>query len=59
MYLPTAVVRTLIVVAVVSLHFLASRVRRRREQARARRSGKSAAPETGANLSSEKPLIPK
>jgi len=40
MHLPTAVLRTLIVVAVISVHFLAARVRRRREEARARRSGK-------------------
>jgi len=59
MHLPTAVLRTLIVVAVISVHFLAARVRRRREEARARRSGKFSVPETAAGLTSGKPLTRK
>jgi hypothetical protein len=59
MHLPIGLIRVLIVAAVISVHFLASRIRQRREQARALRTQKSSLPETVANLSSPKPLIPK
>jgi hypothetical protein len=59
MHLPIAVLRTLIVVAVISVHFFAARVRRGREEARARRTGRFSVPETAASLTSGKPLTPK